>query len=448
MRPIATALGLTLTGLLTLLAPERAEACGGCFHSDMEVEPTQVTGHRMALSVSLQQTTLYDQIEYVGAPEDFAWILPIRGQVEVGLSSDALFSVLESMTQVQIFSPDDGCPSCSNGSGGGFLGAGGGGGGGIEIITQETIGPYDTVQLSSTDPSALVTWLESSGYAIPDEIVPVIDAYVDEGFDFLALRLAPGEGVQSMRPVRVTTPGAGFELPLRMIAAGTGAKTSVTLWVLGEGRYQPENFPTFTVSADELTWDWNQGRSDYVDVRAAKFASTDGFGWHLEAGEASSFFPIDDLVYLARFGPETSGYETVDEAQADVDVLKAGISEDAFWVSRMTGELPRDALAQDLRLEAAPQVPLDRLLFVTSAVGAPTCAECPGGQGGNDGQGLFFNFGGAGGAGANDGASTGSSGGCDGCRTSSGDSGTPLLSLALALSATVARMRRRARRDS
>ena len=53
-------------------------------------------------------------------------------------------------------------------------------------------------------------------------ILPVIDAYVAEGFNFLALKLVPGQGVDSMRPVRVTTPGAAATLPLRMVAAGTG----------------------------------------------------------------------------------------------------------------------------------------------------------------------------------------------------------------------------------
>ena len=43
-----------------------------------------------------------------------------------------------------------------------------------------------------------------------------IDAYVAEGSDFLVMKLVPGQGVDSMRPVRVTSPGAGLTLPLRM----------------------------------------------------------------------------------------------------------------------------------------------------------------------------------------------------------------------------------------
>jgi hypothetical protein len=43
----------------------RAAAYGGCFTAT-QGESTQVTGHRMILSVSTTQTTLYDQISLIG----------------------------------------------------------------------------------------------------------------------------------------------------------------------------------------------------------------------------------------------------------------------------------------------------------------------------------------------------------------------------------------------
>src|SRR5689334_18371691 len=71
---------------VVLAVPRDAAACGGCF-VPME-ESTQVTGHRMMLSISQQETTLWDQIEYSGNPQSFGWVLPTKGIVEVGLSSD------------------------------------------------------------------------------------------------------------------------------------------------------------------------------------------------------------------------------------------------------------------------------------------------------------------------------------------------------------------------
>src|SRR5262245_52998088 len=64
--------------LAATFAPDAA-ACGGCFVPPLE--STLVTGHRMILSISQQETTLWDQIEYTGEPTSFAWVLPIKGIV-------------------------------------------------------------------------------------------------------------------------------------------------------------------------------------------------------------------------------------------------------------------------------------------------------------------------------------------------------------------------------
>src|SRR5262245_15072489 len=147
---------------VTVMSARDASACGGCF-----VPPdanTQVTGHRMVLSVSPTETTLWDQIVYSGDPESFAWVLPTKGVVEIGISSDLLFNTLAFLTDPQIIPPYINCPnSCvyEGVPGGNSATAAGAGGsaGGVEVIAQEVVGPYETVQLSASDPTALQTWL-------------------------------------------------------------------------------------------------------------------------------------------------------------------------------------------------------------------------------------------------------------------------------------------------
>src|SRR5512140_3614441 len=130
--------------------------------------------------------------------------------------------------------------------------------------------------------AAPADWLATNGYVVPVNFAPVISAYVTEGFDFLALKLLPGKGVTSMKPVRVTTPGAGASLPLRMVAAGVGVTTPITLWVFGEGRYQPTSFPWFVITEDQLVWDFATSSSNYKTLRQAGIDATQGRGWLLE----------------------------------------------------------------------------------------------------------------------------------------------------------------------
>ena len=81
-----------------------ALACGGCFHPPT-LTASDITDERMLLSVSQTQTTLYDQIRYSGSPTSFAWVLPIHGTVQVGLSADILFDSIDSLTATQIQAP-------------------------------------------------------------------------------------------------------------------------------------------------------------------------------------------------------------------------------------------------------------------------------------------------------------------------------------------------------
>src|SRR5688500_12368372 len=85
-----------------------ANACGGCFAP--QENPTVVNDHRMILTISKDKSTLYDQIKYTGSPSSFAWVLPIAGTVDVGISSDLLFNVLDNQTQTRLLAPPQNCP--------------------------------------------------------------------------------------------------------------------------------------------------------------------------------------------------------------------------------------------------------------------------------------------------------------------------------------------------
>ena len=372
-----------------LAAGPDARACGGCV-----VPPdtsTQVTGHRMIFAVSKTQTTLYDQIEYAGDPESFAWFLPIKGQVDVGLSSDAIFAYLGDASQPVVLPPQITCVS-SGRNGGIATAADSSGSDGVyvpaeeevNVISSEVVGPYETVQLEATSPGALVEWLTSHGYGVPADVEPVIAAYQQEGFGFLAMKLVPGEGVTSMRPVRVTSPGGGLSLPLRMVAAGTGAITPVTLQVVGEGRYEVAGRPNLRVFDGQIVWDWDAGISNYRVLRDEVVDGTDGFGWLTEsANPLSKQTLIDRVTQTIQFNPGTTGWgdpdagvSELDDAVADLETLFAGMDEQSIWLTRMYARLTRPALAEDLVLgAAADQKEVNRFLQAYIWTGTPP--QCP-----------------------------------------------------------------------
>jgi hypothetical protein len=267
-----------------------ARACGGCFHEPSQSQSTVVTGHRKAFAVSPTRTVLWDEIKYSGSPADFAWVLPVGPGAHVEAANEAWFEALEAATAVEVDSPTlncasqgssglDGCGSAASSSAADEVGLDYNAGTytpPVSVLHEGTVGPYDTATVHSTDPGALAQWLSDHNYKVPDDIAPVIAAYVHDGADFIALRLRPAEGIQQMQPVRVVTPGASMDLPMRMVAAGTGAFVGVVLYVISEGRYEAKTYHEVKVDPSQIVWDWSAQSSTYSTLRATALASGNG----------------------------------------------------------------------------------------------------------------------------------------------------------------------------
>jgi hypothetical protein len=403
---IAT-LGLVLstTTAALVIAPRDASACGGCFAPP--VDNTVVSYHRMVLSVSAKETTLYDQITYSGSPSSFAWVLPIQGTAKVGVSADMVFQLIDQNTKTQWIAPPRDCPAppyCPSGrsasedsAGAGFAAqdAGAAVPNAVEVLKEETVGPYETVQLKSTSEAALTDWLTGHGYAIPTDIQPLIATYVSEGFDFLALKLVPGNGIQSMKPVRVTTGGATPTLPLRMVAAGSGASVGITLWVVGEGRWEPQTVPSFVIDAKDVTWTWARNSHDYAVQRAARVAQLGAAAWEIENSiDFSSSLVTNTLsfyvnspqvtslpdggvastpIYAPELDENGNVLKTSDQvADDDMQALFQGRS--SSRVTRMRSDLPRASLATDLALQASSdQALIPAYRQITKEADEPQC---------------------------------------------------------------------------
>jgi MYXO-CTERM domain-containing protein len=413
-------LGFALLGA-GLFHSQPARACGGCFHEPPQ--PNQnasvVTDHRMAFSISPTRTILWDQIRYQGDPADFAWVLPVGQGAYVELARDEWLGALDALSSPTIYAPPVNCPASNAGGGGfgcgasaaNFAGDAGAtadaSAGGVQVISQNVVGPYEAVTIRSSSGEAISTWLTGNGYAIPPTIQPILDAYTSEGFDFIALKLAPNQGVQAMQPVRVITPGASPTLPLRMVAAGIGSSVGLTLYVVSEGRYEPTNFPSLLVDRTKLAWDPYQVRSNYTQLFDDTVAA--GHGWVTEfAGSASQLSSVYKSTCMSRpsvqvpcdtgdaGAADASTDASTDDASAadaaadadvdassadagpctqtvpacdvfdDYDVATQGMLPYDVQITRLRTTLPASALDVDLELgAAADQSPLSNIMTAT-----------------------------------------------------------------------------------
>lgn len=429
----------------TLTAAPNVFACGGCFHQPTPAaETTVVTGHRMAFAVSDTRTVLWDQIQYAGPPADFSWVLPVLPGAYVESSRDSWFESLDAVTATRVSAPKLVCaqPDSSTGCGcganvkasaaldeetpGGYEN-----GNGVTVIHEGTVGPYATVTLESNDGDKLTAWLTQNGYSVPPDIAPVIAEYVEEGFDFIALRLSPGADVNQMTPVRVVTPGPPGPLPLRMVKAGVGDYVGITLYVIGEGRFSLPDLSEVTLATNELSWDFATSQSNYADVREEALSENFGYSYLTTFADLGAFSkPYRDadgtpFSYQVRNGTTANTYQEFDDlyfAQSaandsasalgcpqldalladnqlvtdssapgaltsaqfscgqydDISAALIGMHPARVWLSRLELDLPRDALSADCTVTLnSSQATVSNALEAPRYTNRPSTCEQP-----------------------------------------------------------------------
>ena len=120
----------------------------------------------------------------------------------------------------------------------------------VRVLNRQRAGLFDTVTLRSTDPAALLHWLEENGFSAPTNIAPVLADYVRDGWVFTAARLdtkAEENSTQATHPLAFTFKTSQPVYPLRLTAKAT-TSCRVDLYVFGPGR---ASIPGFTVQRCE-----------------------------------------------------------------------------------------------------------------------------------------------------------------------------------------------------
>lgn len=364
-------------------SPSRASACGGCFVPPGK-EIGAVGAHRMAITVRGNETILWDQIVYDGAPEDFVWVLPVAAGVEVELADNAFFEALSLASRLRLDGPLVCAPSASDlapvTSPVGYET-------GpiarptdlppdsdmrdVHITAEGVVGPYETVTISG-DVTELVSWLVERGYLVPESFIPILADYAARGMSFAVLRLRPEAGVDRMQPVRIRLPGVGASLPLRMVAAGVVTTVDLELFVIGEGRYEVSGFGNTEVDRTLLAYDVATLRFNYQQLFDAALYWGTGVGTNWVTEHAA---PLD-VASLRAYRSLSDG--VMRTAEADVDIAVADL--DAPYLTRLRTRLPPSELEQDLTVRVSSGGDLVGPVAVTLALNEdPSLCVAPGG---------------------------------------------------------------------
>lgn len=262
-RALAVVLLLAVSQLVAVAWP--AYACGcGAMVTDGEAELT-VTHETSVVRWDGGTQDIVMQLSVAGDAPDAAWIMPVPGRAEVSLGERELFDELRAMTGPvhrtrHYFWPREGdWPFSDRGdamAGGAPELEGADDGAAVEVISEERLGPFEVARLAATDPEALETWLHDHGYALPDRLAEELTPYVEDGWEYVAIRLAPGSDGDAdgdtdggagtvlggdLDPLHLSFASDTVVYPMRLSRLATTAQ-ELKLYVLADRRLEPASY--------------------------------------------------------------------------------------------------------------------------------------------------------------------------------------------------------------
>ena len=307
LRPLALTAALALfVGAVVLVSARPARACGGCFSpttaptDDLVVQDGErVLFHR---DPTTDVTTVWVEVRYTGAAQDFGWVLPLEKPPVVGTGPRYVFDLLDKELGVQhrttrgadenCESPWIGCvpvqryptnegfsdtTSSSDASTGGYNGPGS-----VTVIDQGQTGPYDYVVLTASDAQPLYDWLNAKGYATPSAATPILQSHIAKGDVFVAVKLQNGAGVDLIRPITLTMQGSDPCVPLRLTSIAAQDDMTVSVTLAGPGRAVPKNHFNVVVNPARLNWLSSPPANNYAQVAAAAIDEAAGHAFVTE----------------------------------------------------------------------------------------------------------------------------------------------------------------------
>lgn len=120
---------------------------------------------------------------------------------------------------------------------------------GVTIEAEYAVGEYDILILSAKQSDGLLTWLQESGYRIPDGAVPTIGSYLKQGMKFFVAKVNLDAqqqlGYTYLRPIQLAYESPKFMLPIRLGMVNADGAQELYVYALSRaGRVETRNYRT------------------------------------------------------------------------------------------------------------------------------------------------------------------------------------------------------------
>lgn len=307
--------------LALVLLPSPAHACGGMFCD--AAAPVDQAAERIVFTFDGPDVITEVQITYQGRDDDFAWVVPVPEEPELFVSNDALFTQLANSTVPTYTLQSDstgggsfGCAQEMSLSSKDSSGAFDEDGDGVSVVSEGTVGPYDTVVLQAENADVLITWLQDQGYNLPDELELVVEPYVASGQYFIALKLSSDKDTGDLAPLGMRYPATAASIPIQLTSVATIPDLPIEVFVIGESRAVPDNYLHVQLNEAAINWYAGGNNERALVARAADEAGGQAFATEFSGSTDIManqlwFDGMVDLTYLSGITDPISWVEAI-----------------------------------------------------------------------------------------------------------------------------------------
>lgn len=299
-----------------------AYACGGFFCTNV---PVDQAAERIIFAVNDDGTIdAYVQINYTGAPDAFAWVVPVPNPPKVDVATMAMLRELDRLTQ-PVYVPPPLTSACQDAFRRLPLPAAaqpaGGATSSVTVFDQGSVGPFNYAVVGSDDPKAMVKWLQDNKYQITSAMEPFIDVYVKEKMVFLAMKLQPNKQVRDIQPVKMTYKATNPMIPLRLTAVAATPNMVVLTWILAKSQAEPENYAAMSVPDTDIVFT-AFGGNNYTQLAQQRLGEQKGRAFITEYAGAANRFSISDpalRALLSQYAYLTRVYTRISPEDMTID---------------------------------------------------------------------------------------------------------------------------------
>lgn len=163
-------------------------------------------------------------LSMTGDARSAAWLMPAPEQATLSVGATGVMARLDAAAAPKVVTRKRYRLTVGFGESANESGGAPGSAASATVESHVRIGPFEVTTLSGTKAAGINDWLKANGFGPRNELLPMFQSYLDQGWRINAVKLAPAQAGslgRTLPPLRMTFPAEKVVYPMKLSGAAT-----------------------------------------------------------------------------------------------------------------------------------------------------------------------------------------------------------------------------------